>query len=122
MAKTFILEEMDFIDFQPFRDAEATFYIRNGKRFFYVGDTKIVIASETEAEWKEPEGNLVFAFDEVFTAVKWEGKGIKSEGKIVQLMQEERYFCIAFVPYDKKNHAVTILKVGDLSPEIPHAR
>lgn len=121
MAKTFILEEMDFIDFQPFRDAEATLYIRDGKRFYYVGDTKIVVASETEAEGKEAEGNLVFAFDEVFTAVKWEGKDIKSEGKIVQLMQEERYFCIAFVPYDKKNHAVTVLKVGDLTPELPHA-
>lgn len=122
MAKTFILEEMDFIDFQPMRDAEAVFYIRDGKRFYYVGDTKIVVASETELEWKEPTGNLVFAFDTVFTAVKWEGKDIKSEGKIVQLMQEERYFCIAFVPYDRKNHAVTALKVGDLTPELPHAR
>lgn len=122
MAKTFILEEMDFIDFQPFRDAEAILYIRDGKRFYYVGDTKIVVASETEAEGKEPTGNLVFDFDISFTAVKWEGKDIKSEGRIVQLMQEERYFCIAFVPYDRKNHAVTVLKVGDLTPELPHAR
>lgn len=122
MAKTFVLEEMDFVDFQPFRDAEATFYIRDGKRFCYVDDTKITIASETEKEWKEPEGNLVFAFDDVFTAVKWKGVDVKSEGKIIQLMQEERYYLIAFVPYDKKNHAVTVLKAGDLTPELPHAR
>lgn len=121
MAKTLILEEMDFIDFQPLRDKEATFYIRKGKIFLYVGDTKIVVESETEAEWKDPSGKLVFEFDEVFTAVKWEGKDIKSEGKIVQLMQEERYFCIAFVPDDRKNHAVTVLKAGDLTPELPHA-
>ena len=115
-----ILEEMDFVDFQPMRDVEATLYIRDGKRFLYVGNTRINIVTETEAQWAEPKGNLMFAFDEVFTAVKWEGKDIKSEGKIVQLMQEQRYYLIAFVPYDRKNHAVTVLKVGDLTPELPH--
>lgn len=120
MARTMILEEMDFVDFQPMRDAAATFYIRDGKRFYYVGDTKIVVASETEAECKKSTGDSVFDFDTVFTAVVWEGKDIKAEGKIVQLMQEERYFCIAFVPFDRENHAVTVLKVGDLTPELPH--
>ena len=122
MAKTFILEEMDFIDFQPFRDAEATLYIREGKIFLYAGDTKILVNSETVAVEKEPAENLVFDFDVSITRLKWEGKDIKSEGRIVQLMQEERYFCIAFVPYHRKNHAVTVLKAGDLTPELPHAR
>lgn len=100
MTKIHQRSELDFFICKRFENKKATFYIRDGKSFMYVGNEKVEMDEVDPNEPEDPEYPRVVL-----------SKDIKLEG-FMYFYQNEQYYGLVFID-GKRKHAPIAIKFGN---------
>lgn len=108
------LSDMGYIEFLRFENKPISFYIREGKAFFYCGADKVELSNELCAY----KGNGEKIFGDNVEKIEIGKEDFTEKGKITILV-EETYYLVAFAT-DKffgKKKKVFVLKAGNFEEE-----
>lgn len=97
MTKVLNRSDLDFFVCKRFENKKATFYVRDGIAFMYVGSEKVIVDDGTEKEAeRDPEYDILDL-----------SKDKKLEGFLF-FYQNEQYYGLAFIENKRKHPAIGI--------------
>lgn len=114
MAKTLTLETLDYTDFLLFTGKPVDFFIRDGKEFFYCDNVKVEIKGDEITIGEPGEDGKLFGGRKVKVSEVYKNADMKISGQIAAEIAGDNSWLAAFIPNNRKKHAVYVLAVGQI--------